>query len=159
MVICFCRCAIFSFSCVTATTWSELFGSCGSCTPAIRATFTGVGPFVSPSDCGGNFVTSTLCGLLLWPFSLQQISYEHDEREDLARGMAYKNAYYRTPRGMCLEIVTCTSILKLLMAKLPCDMYLNNYFCSLCFAARCWANFICALLSASDCFVFANARL
>ena len=38
-------------------------------------------------------------------------------------------------------------------------MYLDNYFCSLCFAARCCASFKCALLSASDCFVFASARL
>lgn len=78
ILICFWRCAIFSLSCVTATTWSELFGSCGSCIPTIRAAFTGVGPFVSPpSDCGGNFVTSTLCGLLLWPFNLQKESVKH----------------------------------------------------------------------------------
>lgn len=52
------------------------------------------------------------------------------------------------------------TILRLPSTELPYDItYLDNYFCSLCFAARCCANFICALLSASDCFVFANARL
>ena len=132
-LICFCRWAIFSLSWVTATTWSELFGSWWSCMGTILATLTGVGPFVSPdSDCGGSFVTSPLWGLLLWLFTLHKSQVSVSLYQNIC-WTPYKDDRYNHPYYI--------------------------YFCSLCFEARSCDIFKWALLSASVCLVFARARL
>lgn len=123
MLICLLRCAICSLSCVTATTWSELFGSCGSCTPAIRAAFAGVGPFVSPpSDCGGSFVTSTLCGLLLWPFNLiKNTKYDMYNWEYYWYNLKWFIKYISRMEHI-LKNCGVNTILRLPSTELPCDI-------------------------------------